>query len=467
MRAPLDLIKGDSIGSETDYRDALPVNMVGIVRPMFGVSGYMIQIPGLVQYGTSTGVSRGAVWNERFNELYRVDGNSLVQVESNGTVTTLGTITGTGLVSLPYSFNTQGVVADGRFWLYDATSGFREITDPDLGDPIDCVWIDGYYFFTDGDFIYHTEISDEESIDPLQFATAEFMPDKSLGVAKTQDNKVIVFGRYTVEYFVNVASDNFAFQRVQTRAQKIGIVGTYCKTEMNNRLYIIVGRKDESVSVYSLGVGDSQKVATREIEKIINEYSEEILSQQFVESYEEDGYDYLIVRLPNETLVFNETLARQGGIDQAWSIFKTGTGSAPWRAQHLVFDVRRSEWVCGDREDARLGYLDNFISTQYGELPEWELYTPFIYLDSASIDRMEIETMPGHSGDDDATVFLSLTYNGVTYGKEWTKLYGEPSNYGQRFICRRLGYVRDWVGFKMRGVSRSRMAFGRAFIDYG
>ena len=45
------------------------------------------------------------------------------------------------------------------------------------------------------------------------FATAEFMPDDSLGVAKTQDNKVAVFGRYTIEYFQNVATENFAFQR--------------------------------------------------------------------------------------------------------------------------------------------------------------------------------------------------------------------------------------------------------------
>lgn len=467
MKTILNLIKGDSIGSETDYRDLLPENMVGIIRPMFGTNGYMIQIPGLTQYGESTGISRGAIWNERFSELFRVDGERLVTVSGSGVVTDIGAIPSNDLVSLPYSFNTQGIVAGGRFWLYDPANGFREVTDSDLGDPIDCVWVDGYYFFTDGDFIYHTDINDEESIDPLQFATAEFMPDKSLGVAKTQDNKVIVFGRYTVEYFVNVASDNFAFQRVQTRAQKIGIVGTHCKTEMNNRFYIMGGHKDEAVSIYALGVGDSTKVATREIEKIINQYSEDELSVRFIESYEEDGYDFLIVHLPNEVLVFNETLAKSSGIEQAWSIFKTGINEQPWRAQHLVFDVRRGEWVCGDKKDSRLGVLDNDVSTQYDEIAEWKLSTPFVYLDSNSIDQLEIETMPGHTGDDDAAVFMSLTYDGVTHSKEWTKLYGLPYEYGQRFICRRLGYVRDWVGFKMRGASRSRMAFGRAFIDHG
>ena len=81
-------------------------------------------------------------------------------------------------------------------FLYSVGGGFVEVTDINLGDPIDGVWINGYYFLTDGENIYHTDINDESAIDPLKFATAEFMPDTSVGLGKTQDNKVIVFGRY-------------------------------------------------------------------------------------------------------------------------------------------------------------------------------------------------------------------------------------------------------------------------------
>ena len=62
----INLIKGDNAGSETDYRDSLPVNMVGISREMFGVKGYMIQYPGLELQTELTGACRGGVWNERF-----------------------------------------------------------------------------------------------------------------------------------------------------------------------------------------------------------------------------------------------------------------------------------------------------------------------------------------------------------------------------------------------------------------
>lgn len=67
----------------------------------------------------------------------------------------------------------------------------------------------------------------------------------------------------------------------------------------------------------------------------------------------------------------------------------------------------------------------------------------------------------------DATVFVSRTDNGRTYGLEWTQLYGEPGDYSTRFEVRRLGFVRNWVGFKLRGVSATRMAFARATIDHG
>ena len=135
----INLIKGDKVGDETDYRDALSVNMHTVLRPMFGVQGYMQQSYGLTQHGEVDGVSRGALYNDRFGEMYRVNGTSLYRIDADGTATDLGTISGSDLVAMPYSFNTQGIVANGRFWLYSPDDGLQEVTDPDLGDPIDCV----------------------------------------------------------------------------------------------------------------------------------------------------------------------------------------------------------------------------------------------------------------------------------------------------------------------------------------
>jgi len=469
MKEPVTLIKGDKIGIETDYWDALPQNMYAVKKQILKAQGYMICYPGLIDFGNGSGIDRGGVYNDRFKDHYRVSGQKLIKVSSNGAVTDLGGIPGTSQARMEgfYSFNTQGIIADGRFFLYDLTTGFREVTDTDLGSPIDGVWVDGYYFMTDGEYLFHTDIDDEESIDPLKFATAEFMPDASLGLAKTQDNKVLVFGRYTLEYFINIAQDNFAFSRVVTRAQKIGIVATHAKCEGSKGFYITGGRKHESVGVHQIGVGTSIKISTREIDKLIGQYTEPELSDMRMEARSEKDVSFIIVHLPGETLLYNETVADQFGKDVAWSILKTDvSGAAEYRAINGVFDARISKWIYGDKRDTNIGILSNTVFTQYDDIQEWILYTPLLKLDSLSIDEIDIETIPGHTTDINAKVSTSLTYNGVTYGSEYYQLYGEPNDYNQRFILRRLGIVNDWVGLKFRGATKSRMSFSLMEITY-
>lgn len=471
-KAKITLIKGDKVDPNTDYRDALPVNMYAVERPILGADGYMLCYPGLTSFATGNGVDRGGLYNERFGVQYRVSGDELVQVNTNGTVTTLGTISGTKQAAMPYSFNTQAVITNGKMWLYSPTSGFNEVTDPDLGDPIDGVWIDGYYFMTDGEFIFHTDIGDETAIDPLKFATAEFMPDKSLGVAKTQDDKVIVFGRYSLEYFVNQATSNFAFQRVENRAQKIGIVATHAKCEMGGNFYIVGGRKDESLGVYAVGVGQSVKISTREIDKLLAKYSEPDLADIRVESRNEDNTSFIIIHLPQEVLCFNASIASKLGKESSWSILKTGSEDEIYRGINGAYDSRLGYWVYGDKKSANIGKLDNTVFTQYGEKQEWYLYTPLVNMESMSIDEIEIETLPGNNSylpdlSNDAKLAFSLTYDGRVWSSEWWDLYGIPGDYNKRYIQRRLGDVDDWVGFRFRGLTTTRMAFAGISLTYG
>jgi hypothetical protein len=466
-KVQINLIKGDKVSSKTDYLDALPENMLAIARPMLGAAGYMLQHPGLKEYGTGVGPDRGGVWNERLEGHYRVSGSQFLVVNANGSNDRFGTIPGLEQVSMPYSFNTQAIIGGGGFYLYDKTNGFRQVTDPDVKTPIDGTWIDGYYFLTDGDYLYHTNLNDESSFSPLTFATSEFSPDPTKGVGKTADDKVIVFNRYTTEFFANVASTNFAFSRIQSRALKIGIVATHAKCELNQNWYFLGGRKEGAIGVHVLGVGSSQQISSRSIDKIIGQYTEQQLVDASMESRIQDGMSVVYVHLPNECLMFNETIAQSNGIDNAWSIIKRGVNNLPWRGINGIFEPRLGVWVYGDKDDLRIGILDESVTTQYGEMAEWVLYTPFMQLEELSIDSLTVETIPGHTGSDDATVFVSITYDGVTYGKEFTEAYGAPSDYNKRYIVNRLGFVRNWAGFKLRGVSLSRMAFGSGVIEVG
>jgi len=519
---PVPLIRGDKASSKTDYRDNLPVNYYVVKRDILGAKGYLIATPGLTAFGTGAGVDRGGTYNERFLAHYRISGESFCSVSSGGVVTDLGAIPGAGQATLKnlYSFNTQGIIADGRFFLYDGSS-LNEVTDSDLGNPIDGVWIDGLYFFTDGEYLYHTDLIPEESItpidfessiNPLKFKTAEFMPDPSLGVDKTQDDKVLVFGRYSLEYFINVADENFQFQRVNTRSQKIGIVATHAKTEAGGLHYICGGRRDESLGIHAISVGSAAKVSTREIDQILEQYSEPELSDMRMETRAEKGVTFIIVHLPGETLLFNVNMAKSLGVEYAWTLLKTNiSGTAIYRAINGVFDARIGKWVYGDKRDSRIGILDDSVFTHYGEIQEGVLYSPFLKLKYMSIDEIEIETIPGfavasddpidpvlrfidsnltldgdnltldgdnltlgaylfvepeHTDTNDAKVFFSATYNGVTYGVEISAQYGEQGDYNQKFILRQIGYVENWIGFKLRCATKSRTAFALMAVTY-
>lgn len=472
----LNFIKGDEHGPETEYRDALPVNMYAVERPVLGSQGYMCQEPGITEFVVNDdsklllGVDRGGIWNSRFEKHYRVTGQKLIEVSSSGGVNELGSISGGGQARFAYSFNNLAIVADKKLYMYNPTDGFRQITDSDAGQPIDITWIDQYFVLCDGDNLYHTSIVDETTIDPSEFATSEFSPDGTKGLGKTADNFFAAFNRYTTEFFRNSGGDpgTFAFARSSGRAVNVGTVSATTKCQIDDTFYTLANRKGEAISLYSLAAGRAQKVATREIEKVISKYSEGQLSSSVLEGVEFDGYQFLLIHLPSETLKLNLTIASKVGLQNAYSIIKTGKdGETNYTAINGVFDAYASKWIYGDKTQARIGYLDNKKTLHYSDFAEWYLNTPFYAIDSFSIDEIEVKTVPGFTSTDDATVAISLSQDGVNQSSEaWTD-YADMAQYNSRFIIRRLGYTRDFVSLRMRGVSRSRMAFGLGVVKYG
>jgi hypothetical protein len=463
----INILQGDRVDTSTDYRGALAENVSAVLKPMFGADGYMREEPGLTQYATGNGTDRGGVWNSKMLELFRVSGGSLITVAANGGIEDLGAIEGTGQAAMPFSFQSQAIVTNGSYWRYTVGGGLVKNVDVNLGEPIDCVWVDGYYFFTDGEYLFHTDLADEMVISPLQFATSEFSPDPTVGLGLTTDNKVIAMNRYSMEFFANAANEFFAFTRIPSRNVSYGLVGTFAKAQIGGEWFFMGGPSEGNISIYQLDVGTAKNIASRDVDKLIAQYTETQLALCKLETRIVDNYPALIVRLPNETLMYNFKLAAAAGNEQAWTILKSTTGTGVYRAINGVFDGRLGKWVYGDVEDSKLGYLDQTVATHYGQIVECVLYTPFVPIEAQCINQVEVKSIPGHTATDDATVFLSLSYDGNIYSMESSVEYGAPSAYNQRFIARRLGYIRNYFNMKLRWTSRSRMAFCSMVINHG
>lgn len=456
----ITLLRGDKIDSDVDYRDALPVNIYAVPYPIKGANGYMNQWFGLTEVAQGQGVDRGARWVDRegLEGHYRVSGNSLIKLNSDSTVTDLGVISGVKQVSIAYSFNNIAIVADEKLYYYNPTDGLRQITGAFIGTPIDIVWADNLFILTDGENTYHSNPLDEEDYLPLDFNNPQFRPDPSLGLGVNEDNELLVFGSLTIEPYRNIGNDNFVYQRITSKFLKLGVVGTHARTEMNGFWYVLGRREKTSFALHQVRSGGEKKISTREIDKLLSEYTEEELSTAVLEAMTIDDIKLIIVHLPNQVIVYNESVAETLGKNNAYFIIKSDVlGDEKFRGINFINDPALSEWIGGDKINANLGFLDSSIATQYNEIAEWLLYSPLVPMESASIDSLELNTISGFAPDKDATVAVSITDEGYFYGNEYWNLYTDNQNYSQRFIMRRLGYVRDDISFKFRGASRSRM----------
>ena len=463
----IPLMNGTKASASTDYLDALPENFIVVVGDVRGAPGYLLSHAGLTLHATGFGIDRGGYWNERQNAHYRVSGTRFISIDTRGVVSDLGEILGEDQVSFAHSFNNQSIVAGLNWYLWDGTT-LTKNPDVDVGNPISHCWIQNYFFFTDGATLYHTNLagSGETSIDPLDFATSEFSPDPTLAVARTSDNQVVVFNRYTTEWFINNATENFAFQHVGGKSVKCGSIGSHSWCELTSTFYVLGGGREESPSINAISAGQYQSITSRSVDQIIESYTQSELSKAVLETRTQDRDKFVIVRLPLHTLLFNATVAAKWGAAQAWTIVKTGTAAvAPWRGVNGV-SVPNVGWVYGDALGPNIGLLDWKSGSQYGEVVESILYTPLIQMPDQSIHEIEMDILPGHQVNlDDVTVAVSTTYDGITWGSEWWDLYGEQSKYGIRFIARRLGNVQNFIGFKFRAVTVERLAFSRLTIN--
>ncbi len=484
----IPFIKGTKADDNSDYRDALPVNYYAVLRPIYGEEGYMLNYYGLSNFASGQGVSRGSIWVARegvdgvvttkdpatgavtststsFQGQYRVSGQKLVRVNDDQTVTVLGDIPGTGQVSLTYSLNNLAIVANKQLFFYNPDDGLRQITDSNIGAPIDIVWADFRFILTDGEYLFQSAELSEESFEPLDYKGSDFQPDKIWGVGLNDDNELIAFNELTTEYFVNTNADNFTYQRVQLKAVKSGVAGTHAKCEHKDKWYSLTRRANTQYQFTIIQPGQSESITSREIEKVLSTYTGAQLSTTVIEVFTKDGVTWMVAHLPNETLVYNDSLARKFGIELAWSVISSGLEGGNYRGKDMVYDPRFSKWCIGDKLDGRIGFLDDSVCTHYDDLVSGILYTGIVPMESLSIDRIRFETIPGISPSNDATVFISRSENLRTHGQEWTNEYGANLDYNQNFEVRRFGYIRSSVTFKIRTASRSRMAFCRLDVQ--
>lgn len=456
----IPILNGIFTDGAPGVRTAYPLNMIPCVTPNGVSAGYLRPADGLVEFATGPGADRGGInWND---VMYRVMGTKLVSIDSAGTVVELGTVGNDGNdASLDYSFDRLGIQSADKLFYYDTTNGLTQVVDEDLGDVIDMIWIDGYFMCTDGEFVVTTELSYPTSVLATKYNSAEVDPDPIKGLIKIR-NEAHIVGRFTIEVFRNIGGSGFPFSRVSGAHIEKGAVGKRAITEFNDQMIFVGGGRNEAISVHQGVNGRSTRIATREVDEILNTYTETQLEATVVEYRNDRSSDLIYIHLPDRTLVYDPSASQALG-QSVWSILTSSlTSFSKYRARNMVYVY--NDWYAGDPTGAKVCKLDGSISSHYGDKVRWEFNTQILYNEGngATVDELELIGLTGEVVlGDEPTIATNYSFDGRSFGTERFISAGLIGDRLKRLVWRRQGRMAKTRIQKFKGDSDAHISFLR------
>lgn len=458
----IPILSGIVCDDAPDFRSSYPRNMIPVPKGQGISNGYLRPADGIVAHGTGPGVDRGAiVWRKT---LYRVMGTKLVSVDTNGAVTSLASLPAGGQVTLDYSFDNLIIAAAGSLFYWNGTA-LTKVTDPDLGNVIDALAVDGYTMTTDGTSLVVTELANPTQVNPLKYGSSEADPDPVVGLLKIR-TEVYAINRHTIEVFNNVGGTGFPFERIEGAQIQRGALGTHCCATMSNAVAFLGGGRNEGRSeppAVWLGVnGSTAPLSTAEIDQILMGYSEAELAESIMEVRSFKKHELLYLHLPDQCLVYDAAASAVVQEPVWYHLTSSLDGNSIYRARNIVWCY--DKWMCGDPTSASLGQLVDTVSSHYGEMVGWEFGTSILYNESrgAIINQLELVALPGRVAlGADPVVWTSYSEDGVTWSAERSCSAGKQGNRARRLTWLRQGQMSNWRIQRFRGTSDCHISFAR------
>jgi hypothetical protein len=463
----VSILQGIYTDTAANFRTSLPVNMTPILGENGLSDGYLRTSPGLTQVTASApgGDRHAIIWN---NVHYRVMGTKLISFDGTN-ITILGDVGGAlAQATMDYGFDRLAVCSGGGLY-YWTGSAFSQVTDPNLGTPIDVCWIDGYFMLTDGSYLYVTELNSPSTILPTKYGSAEADPSTIVAVMRVRD-EIYAITQYSIQNFQNVGGTGFPFQRNPGGLIPKGACGTKAVCYFLDTLAFVGSGRGEALSVYLAGYGQVEPISTPEVDRqlsLLAWNSNPLLNQQGlleIEGLVEQGEQRLLVHLPWGTLVYHRqaSLKAQKPI---WSWLTGGTNPASaYVAHHFVW--ANNKWWGGSPNN-QIGYLDETVQTQWGGTVLGQFDTAFTYNGGKGfiLKSAELIGTPGLSAVGDPNASLMWTQDGRNYSAARTIPMGASGDTLRRLQWRPKTRIRQISGFRFQMQGVNQAAFARLEVD--
>lgn len=415
---------------------------------------YLAMFPGLSLFATTTeaGCRGQALFDE---ELYVVTGPKLYRIGISGSVTDLGTIAGTGLVSIAISKTQMCIVVPAvkGYVFSKSPDTLVEITDteytsnPSLG----VTFKDGYFVHFVKTKIFHSAINDATDYPANAEADAEVDPDGNTAIF-TSRNQLIVGGVTTIEVFQNVGTSPFAFQRIEGAVQQTGIASNYSLTNFDNSFVLVGAAQDQGQSVWRYTGSSIVKLSTDAIDAVMESLTPDDVSEIRTSTNSSNGHFFLNVHLPSRTFTYDATSSALAGYS-IWSERRSTSraaifgGAAGVLVNWEVFGITKAygKFYATNRVSGEIAEIRSDVYQEYGVNINWAFSTMPVF-DSGKpliIKDLELfcETGVGEmTGDTNPLIGMSYSDDGGrTFNSPKYKQMGETGHYKQRLRWRRLG----------------------------
>jgi len=455
----IPILSGIYTDESSDFRTSYPVNMIPVAKGQGISGGYLRPADGIVAAAVAgPGTGRGGIsWN---GQCYRVMGTNLVRIEQDLSVTILGDVGAGGRAILDYSADRLAVMSGGRLYYWNGAA-LTQVVDPDLGNVVSFVWVDGYFMTTDGQYLVVTELADPFSVDPLKYGSSEIDPDPILAVLKLR-NEIYAVNRYTIEVFQNIGGTGFPFERIQGAQIQRGAIGTFCACAFGDTVAFLGGGRNESPAIYLGANGQALKISTREIETVLGGFTEAELSAAVLEVRSGKSQMQLWIRLGDRTLVYDSEASKVIGEPVWCQLTSAIDGFSAYHAGDLVWCYEK--WLVADPLSDAHGYLVDTLSSQWGSDARWEFGTQIVYNGSrgAIVHELELVALPGRTAfGADPMIETSYSLDGETWSTARPIRAGVQGDRAKRLVWYRNGSMRNWRIQRFRGDTQSFCSFAR------
>jgi len=458
----IPILSGVYTSQDSDYRVSYPKNLVPVVQDTGISSGYLRPADGFVNFPNVTppGLDRGGI---NYNGIcFKVMGARFVSVSEFGIITDHGVVPGVDPVKMDYSFTHLGIASDKKFYLWDG-GAVTQVTDPDLGDVIDFIFVDGYFLTTDGSNVVTTELGDPFSVLPFKFGSSEVDPDPVLAILKLR-NEPHILNRHTIEVMENIGGTNFPFAVIDGAQITKGVVGTHACCVYLDNIAFLGGGRNEGISVWLGSGGRTVKISSREVDLLLENYTDAELADSYLEARVDKDYRQLFLHLKDMTLVYD------GGASTAleqpvWFILSSSQNFQGTEALQGRYFVRcYNKWILGNPYALNIGFLSSDVHSHWDQDVSWEFSTTFIYNEArgAQVHELELIALTGRNlPGTESFIYTDYSLDGMEHSQPKSINAWQTGQRKKKLVWIGQGAMETVRSQRFYGHSSSNLSFSR------